>query len=193
MQPQHPDFSMRLSPKSKDRSGRSSANQQKNTKQSAALKPAVNRDTAPKDHLEIRIWLRLLASASRLESILQSRFTREFGISLARFDVLSQLERSGDGLTMTETSRRMMVTNGAITSLVDRLVDEGFVMREAHPEDRRTTILRLTDSGRERFHTMAAEHEQWVVGLLSGVDKQTKQDLVKNLAVLKHHLEELGA
>jgi hypothetical protein len=57
-------------------------------------------------------------------------------------------------------------------------------MREAHPEDRRTTI---------RFHTMAAEHEQWVVGLLSGVDKQTKQDLVKNLAVLKHHLDGLGA
>ena len=184
---------MPLSPKSKDRSGRSSANQQKSTKQSGALKPAVNRETAPKDHLEIRIWLRPLASASRLESILQSRFTREFGISLARFDVLSQLERSDDGLTMTETSRRMMVTNGAITSLVDRLVDEGFVMREAHPEDRRTTILRLTDSGRERFHTMAAEHEQWVVGLLSGVDKQTKQDLVKNLAVLKHHLDGLGA
>jgi hypothetical protein len=97
---------MPLSPKSKDRSGRSFANQQKSTKQSGALKPAVKRETAPKDHLEIRIWLRLLASASRLESILQSRFTREFGISLARFDVLSQLERSDDGLTMTETSRR---------------------------------------------------------------------------------------
>jgi DNA-binding MarR family transcriptional regulator len=193
MQPQHPDFSMPLSPKSKDRSVRSSANQHKNTKQPGVLKPTINRDTAPKDHLEIRIWLRLLASASRLESILQSRFTKEFGISLARFDVMSQLERSGDGLTMTETSRRMMVTNGAITSLVDRLVDEGFVTREAHPEDRRTTILRLTHGGRERFHTMAAEHEQWIIGLLSGVDKQTKQDLVKSLAVLKHHLDDPAA
>ena len=50
-------------------------------------RPSIS-ETAPKDHFEIRIWLRLLASASRLESILQSRFTREFGISLARFDVL---------------------------------------------------------------------------------------------------------
>jgi DNA-binding MarR family transcriptional regulator len=185
---------MPLSPKSKDRSARSPASQPRSSaKQSGVAKPAPNRDTAPKDHLEIRIWLRLLASASRLESILQSRITKEFGISLARFDVLSQLERSGDGLTMTETSRRMMVTNGAITSLVDRLVDEGFVTREAHPADRRTTILRLTEVGRERFHTMAAEHEQWVIGLLTGIDKQTKQDLVKNLAVLKHHLEGLSA
>jgi DNA-binding MarR family transcriptional regulator len=151
-----------------------------------------SRDAAAKDHLEIRIWLRLLASASRIESILQSRITKEFGTSLARFDVLSQLERSGDGLTMTETSRRMMVTNGAITSLVDRLVDEGFVLRVPHPEDRRTTILRLTDSGRERFHTMAVELEQWVISLLSGIDKQAKQDLVKSLTVLKHHLDTLG-
>ncbi len=106
---------------------------------------------------------------------------------------MSQLERSGTGLTMTETSRRMMVTNGAITSLVDRLVDEGFVVREPHPEDRRTTILKLTENGRTRFQTMAAEHEQWVIGLLTGIDKQTKLDLAKNLAVLKHHLESLEA
>ncbi len=185
---------MPLSPKSKDRSARAAGSPQgSSTKPAGVVKPAANRDTAPKDHLEIRIWLRLLASANRLESVLQSRISKEFGISLARFDVMAQLERSCDGLTMTETSRRMMVTNGAITSLVDRLVDEGFVTREAHPDDRRTTILRLTEVGRERFHAMAAEHEQWVIGLLSGIDKQTKQDLAKSLTVLKHHLEELSA
>jgi DNA-binding MarR family transcriptional regulator len=179
---------MPLTTKTKESRARSSASPAR-----LSAKPAASRESLSKDHLEIRIWLRLLASATRLESILQSRITKEFGTSLARFDVLSQLERSGDGLTMTETSRRMMVTNGAITSLVDRLVDEGFVLREAHPEDRRTTILRLTENGRERFHTMAVEHEQWVVGLLSGIDKQTKQDLVKSLTVLKHHLDGLGA
>jgi DNA-binding MarR family transcriptional regulator len=185
---------MPLSTKTKDSRARPASSQLKNgTKAAGVTKPAAGRDAAPKDHLEIRIWLRLLASTSRLESILQSRITKEFGTSLARFDVMSQLERSGDGLTMTETSRRMMVTNGAITSLVDRLVDEGFVVREGHPEDRRTTILRLTEVGRERFRVMAAEHEQWVIGLLSGIDKQTKQDLVKNLAILKHHLDVLDA
>jgi len=187
---------MPLSPKTKDGRARSpspTSPLKSQAKPSGIAKPVPNRDAAAKDHLEIRIWLRLLSCASRLESILQSRIAKEFGTSLARFDVMSQLERSGEGLTMTETSRRMMVTNGAITSLVDRLVDEGFVMRESHPEDRRTTILRLTESGRERFHVMAAEHEQWVIGLLSGIDRQTKQELAKSLSVLKHHLDELGA
>ena len=144
-------------------------------------------------HDEIRLWLRLLFCASHIESILQSRITNDFGISLARFDLLSQLERAGGGLTMSEVSRRMMVSNGATTSLVDRLVEDGFVLREAHPEDRRTTLLHLTDQGRKRFLAMAGDHEQWVVSLLVGLDKTAKQDLLSGLSVLKHHLENLEA
>lgn len=142
-------------------------------------------------HLEIRVWLRLLGSANRIETVLQSRFTKEFGISLARFDLMAQLERARDGLTMTDASRRMMVTNGAITSLVDRLVDEGFVTREPHADDRRTTIIRLTAAGRDRFLTMAARHEEWVVGLIGGLAPAALADLNRGLTALRHHLDDL--
>jgi DNA-binding MarR family transcriptional regulator len=94
---------------------------------------------------------------------------------------------------MSEVSRRMMVSNGATTSLVDRLVEDGLVKREAHPEDRRTTILHLTEQGRERFLAMAAEHEQWIINLLTGLDGSAKQELLSGLGALKHHLEELEA
>ncbi|SMH62666.1 MarR family winged helix-turn-helix transcriptional regulator [Azospirillum agricola] len=144
------------------------------------------------NHADIRLWLRLLFCASRIESVLQSRITSDFGISLARFDLLSQLERVEDGLTMTEVSHRMMVSNGAITSLVDRLVEDGFVRREPHPRDRRTNIIRLTDEGRARFLAMAGEHEQWVVGLLDGLDEPVKRGLLDGLGALKQHLEKTG-
>lgn len=144
-------------------------------------------------HDDIRLWLRLLYCASHIESIVQSRIMSDFGISLARFDLMSQLERVGGGLTMSEVSRRMMVSNGATTSLVDRLVEDGLVVREAHPEDRRTTILNLTEEGRERFLAMAAHHEQWIVSLLAGLDGSTKQQLLGGLGALKHHLEKLEA
>ena len=121
-----------------------------------ALKKAKARKTpkpraARNGHDDIRLWLRLLYCSSHIESIVQSRIMGEFGISLARFDLMSQLERVGGGLTMSEVSRRMMVSNGATTSLVDKLVEDGLVQREAHPEDRRTTLLHLTSQGRERF------------------------------------------
>ncbi|HEY3146431.1 MAG TPA: MarR family transcriptional regulator [Dongiaceae bacterium] len=155
--------------------------------------PGKSKPRARNGHDDIRLWLRLLYCASHIESIVQSRIMSDFGISLARFDLMSQLERVGGGLTMSEVSRRMMVSNGATTSLVDRLVEDGLVKREAHPEDRRTTILHLTEQGRERFLAMAAEHEQWIINLLTGLDGSAKQELLSGLGALKHHLEELEA
>jgi DNA-binding MarR family transcriptional regulator len=140
-------------------------------------------------HLEIRIWLRLLGCANRIESVLQRKIVSAFGISLARFDLLAQLERAGGVLTMTDASRRMMVTNGAITGLVDRLVDEGFVVREPHPTDRRTILIRLTEQGRSRFLEMAREHEGWTVSLLSGLDMEGKEQLFTSLGALKQQLD----
>ncbi|HMA49860.1 MAG TPA: hypothetical protein VKP60_08915, partial [Magnetospirillaceae bacterium] len=73
----------------------------------------MDQSFTPRDHADIRLWLRLLYCTSRIEQQLQSRLTAEFGMSLARFDLLSQLERAPAGLTMTELSRQMMVSNGA--------------------------------------------------------------------------------
>ena len=159
-------------------------------KRTARARPG---SSARNGHDELRLWLRLLFCASHIESILQSRITGDFGISLARFDLLAQLERAGGGLTMSEVSRRMMVSNGATTSLVDRLVEDGFVIREAHPEDRRTTLLHLTRQGRDRFLAMAAEHEEWIVTLLADLDGPAKKDLLSGLGALKQHLEKLDA
>ena len=157
-------------------------------KKSAA--PAPVAAEAPRaNHLEIRIWLRLLACANRIETALQRKIVAAFGISLARFDLLAQLERAGGVLTMTDASKRMMVTNGAITGLVDRLAQEGFVIREPHPKDRRTIFVRLTEQGRGRFLAMAREHEGWTVALLAGLEAEGKKQLLANLGALKRQLD----
>ena len=165
----------------------------RSAKTRAASGKSRPRASARNGHDDIRLWLRLLYCASHIESIVQSRIMTDFGISLARFDLMSQLERVGGGLTMSEVSRRMMVSNGATTSLVDRLVEDGLVKREDHPDDRRTTLLHLTKEGRDRFLAMAAEHEQWIISLLTGLDASAKQTLLSGLGALKHHLEELEA
>jgi DNA-binding MarR family transcriptional regulator len=98
------------------------------------------------------------------------------------------LERAPNGLTMTELSRQMMVSNGATTSLVDRLAEDGLLKREAHPSDRRTTIILLTEQGRSRFLEIAREHEGWVIGLLDGLSAEAKAELLSGLGALKQHL-----
>ena len=85
---------------------------------------------------------------------------------MARFDVLAQLERFPDGLTMSDLSRRLIVSNGAITGMVDKLMQGGLVVRAYDPARRRSVIVRLTRKGRESFLRMARRHEEWVVSIV---------------------------
>ena len=147
------------------------------------------RDGGDSDHIEIRIWLRLLSCTTRIENVLKSRLRREFGTSLARFDVLAQLDRFADGLTMTELSRRLLVSNGAITGLVEKLVADRLVFREGHSKDKRTVIVRLTAKGSAFFRKMALRHEEWVISLLSDLSREARIDLLHNLILLKRRLD----
>jgi DNA-binding MarR family transcriptional regulator len=141
------------------------------------------------EHIEIRIWLRLLACSTRIENVLKSRLRRDFNTSLARFDVLAQLDRLAHGLTMTELSRRLLVSNGAVTGLVDKLVADHMVFREEHSTDKRTVIVHLTPEGRAQFRRMALRHEEWVISLLGDLSHEARVELLHNLTLLKRRLD----
>ena len=140
-------------------------------------------------HIELRVWLRLFGLSNRLERLLAARLRREFNTSLSRFDLLAQLQRTGGGLSMSELSAKVMVTNGAVTGLVDKLVSEGWVRRQAHRRDRRTMLVKLTPLGRRNFLKMARRHEEWVIELLGPLPARLKQGLYERLAAVKHKLE----
>jgi len=146
-------------------------------------------DDGGSQHIEIRIWLRLLSCSTRIENVLKSRLRREFGTSLARFDVLAQLDRFEHGLTMTELSRRLLISNGAVTGLVEKLVADTFVVREEHSTDKRTVIVQLTAEGRAQFRKMALRHEEWVISLLGDLSHQARAELLQNLTLLKRRLD----
>ena len=146
------------------------------------------RETGAAERTEIRIWLRLLACTTQIENLLKQRMRQEFGTSLARFDVLAQLDRFPDGLSMSEVSRHLMVSNGAITGLVDKLAASGWVVREDHAQDKRTILVRLTEEGRAQFRLMARRHEEWVVSLLGDLSREAQTELLRNLTLLRRSL-----
>jgi DNA-binding MarR family transcriptional regulator len=89
----------------------------------------------------------------------------EFGLGEGEFDVLATLRRSGApyALTPTELAASTMVTSGAVTKRVDRLVDRGLVTRRVGEQDARGRVIALTDAGRDLIDRafeahMANEH-----------------------------------
>ena len=137
------------------------------------------------DHRALRLWLRLLTCSQLIERQVRTRLRSRFGITLPRFDLLSQLERNPGGLKMNELSRLLMVTGGNVTAIVDQLEKEGLVERLDEPADRRAWRVRLTRAGNKAFAEMARAHEEWVVELLSGVSRRDSDALMQLLARLK--------
>ena len=136
-------------------------------------------------HASLRLWLRLLSCTTRIEDTIRQRLREQFGITLPRFDLMAQLEREPEGLAMGEVSRRMMVTGGNVTTIVDQLEREQLVQRLPVPGDRRSYRLSLTEAGRNTFATMAQAHEAWVRELLSPLSSKEQGQLATLLGTLK--------
>lgn len=142
-------------------------------------------DLTDRDRLDLRTWLRLMTCTNLIESEIRRRMRDEFDITLARFDLLAQLDRAGRGLTMGELSRRLMVTNGNVTALIDRLVGEELVARHPDPDDRRAQIIELTTDGRHAFDRMSSAHAGWITELFADMGRHELETLYGSLAQLK--------
>ncbi len=131
--------------------------------------PATGLQAATGNKERLRLWIRLLRATRVVEGDLRERLKREFDSTLPRFDVMAALHRVPEGMLMSDLSRYLLVSNGNVTGIVDRLVSEGYVVRARRDGDRRTSIVRLTQTGRSRFSEMAAAHEQWISELLGEI------------------------
>jgi DNA-binding MarR family transcriptional regulator len=160
----------------------------------ASLPESFDRESAlaRSDKLELRVWLRLLTCASLIERRVRAGLREEFGVTLPRFDVLAQLDRAPEGLSMGELSDHLMVSNGNVTGLVDRLVEEGLISRTPSASDRRQSRVKLTPAGKRAFDAMTPQHERWIDDMFAGLSRQEMAQLLELLAKLKRSVVEGG-
>jgi DNA-binding MarR family transcriptional regulator len=141
----------------------------------------------PRDHkAELRLWLRLLTCATLVEDEVRSRLRQSFDVTLPRFDLMAQLHKTPGGMTLSELSSRMMVSNGNLTALVERLAEAGQLERRPAPQDRRAVIVALTPVGERAFAQMAEQHEDWIADMLAGLSEGEIEQLMGLLGKLKH-------
>jgi DNA-binding MarR family transcriptional regulator len=137
----------------------------------------------------LRLWIRLLRASRLIEGAARERLKLQFNATLPRFDVMAALYRNPDGMLMSEISRFLMVSNGNVTGIVDRLVADGFVVRAQREGDRRTSFVRLTRKGHDAFAAMAAAHEGWIDELLGGISARDAEQLSGKLKAFRSEWE----
>ncbi|GGS34896.1 MULTISPECIES: MarR family winged helix-turn-helix transcriptional regulator [Actinokineospora] len=124
--------------------------------------------------------------ASRLlERGLTENFARH-GLQLWEFDILGTLRRSGPPyrLTAGALSASSMVTSGAITNRIDRLVARGLVTRETDPGNRRSVVITLTESGWTAVEDVLEHHVSHEERALSCLNADEQRELARLLRKL---------
>jgi DNA-binding MarR family transcriptional regulator len=132
--------------------------------------------------------LAVVGRVSRLSRLIDRRLAENFarhGIEAWMYDVLATLRRSGEPYEMTagELVARTMVTTGAMTNRVDRLVERGLVSR-ATAGDRRKVLVRLTPAGRALVDEVVPGHLATEREALSALTAGQQRDLVHLLRLL---------
>lgn len=135
----------------------------------------------PLSRQRLRLWLRLLRATRAIEAELRERLRVQFSLTLPQFDVLAALYRQDDGITMTKLSRMLIVSNGNVTGVVDRLVADRLVARQPAPTDRRSFLVRLTPKGRTEFAAVARAHKQWIDKMLSEISVAEAELIIDHL------------
>lgn len=115
----------------------------------------------------------------------------EFGLSRQAWDVLASLRRAGAPyrLSPTELYRGLMRTSGTLTRRLANLERDGLVTRVPDPVDGRSTLVELTERGRDLVDDLAAAHLDNERRLLSALSQAEQDTLAALLAKLLHTLE----
>lgn len=148
-----------------------------------------NAPTDPLSKRRLKTWIRLLGVTRRAENALREFLRVNHDTTLPRFDVMAALWRRREGVTMSELSRMLLVSNGNATAVVDRLEKDGLARRTPSETDRRTVYVALTDEGIRQFELQAAGHEQELNTLFANL---TEADLDALTDILRRALARGG-
>lgn len=141
------------------------------------------------DHNALRLWLKLLSTSQLIENNIRELLRLEFNFTLPRFDLMAQLQRHPEGLSMSSLAELMMVSGGNVTNIVKQLEKDGLVNRVPQTNDNRSFIVSLSKEGQRRFKKMALAHEHWVISLMDGLDHDELVTLIENIDNLKSSIK----
>ncbi|MEJ8566187.1 MarR family winged helix-turn-helix transcriptional regulator [Elongatibacter sediminis] len=128
-----------------------------------------------------RAWLALLRCFTRIERELMQHFAQEYNSSLPRYDVLTALALSDNGLTMGDLATLLRVSKGNITGVVRRLKEDGLVRKVTSRKDRRVQSVTISPEGRRLWKRMHDDYDRLISELLAGRSDGQVQSLTRAL------------
>jgi DNA-binding MarR family transcriptional regulator len=141
-----------------------------------------------RDQLAIGTWIRFLKAHNLI--LREARKRLNGSCTMSQFDILAQLDRSREPLTLAELSRTLLVTAGNITGMIDRMEEAGWVERKPDPQDRRATRVQSTPKGKQLAKSVIPKHARDIENLFASLNDQEITQLRNLLEKLVTRLEQ---
>ena len=144
-----------------------------------------------RQEVALNLWV-VLARSYAAVAAHASAHAAAHGLTGTEFGILEALYHKGDML-LGELQRKLLVSSGGITYLVDRLTEKGLVERRECPEDRRARYAALTRKGRALLDEIFPEHAETIARALDGLSLDEQQRSARLLKALGQYAAELPA
>jgi len=138
----------------------------------------------PATESALRLWVILSRAQDAVAQHAMAHVARH-GLTIAEFGILEALYHVGPQL-LSEVQKRLLVSSGGITFLVNRLEAKGLVERQSCPTDRRARYVALTPAGEALIARLFPEHAAMLTDTmqaLSPAEQQTAADLLRRLGL----------
>ncbi len=142
-------------------------------------------ETGTDVELSLKLWVVLSRAFDAVQAHAQADAARR-GLTIMEFGVMEVLYHKGP-LTLGEVQRKILVTSGGVTYLVDRLAAKGLVERRRCDKDRRAYYAALTPAGEELIREIFPKHAAAVHQALGGLDDADKAQAIALLRALGRH------
>jgi DNA-binding MarR family transcriptional regulator len=110
--------------------------------------------------------------------------------TLPQFDILSALDRSDKAVSMNQLSKTLLVFNGNVTGVVNRLIQDGLISSTTPQQERRTYYISINKKGSQECTKMAETHAEWLEGMFKGLNTTETPEFLTLTQKLKSELAE---
>lgn len=135
-----------------------------------------------KADLALNMWVKLARAAATFNH-LSARDIESYGLTGPQFAALEALGHLG-AMTIGDLGKKMLVTGGNMTVVIDNLEKEGFVFRQPDENDRRSVVVDLTRKGKELFNRIFPKHAAFIARVASVLTEKEQHELAKLLKKL---------
>ena len=149
------------------------------------------RTSAAEQDAALKLWVVLSRAHAAVARHAEAQVARH-GLTIAEFAILEALYHRGP-LLLGELQRKILVTSGGVTYLVDRLAAKGLAERRECPEDRRARYAALTLAGEALIKRIFPEHARSIARALGGLNQVEQAQATALLRQLGKAAEELSA